>query len=483
MGLRVFTNNKTDKNGEVVESEENIIPWTPLSKPISRARFALVSTAGVHLISQESFNKYCGGESMKRKTTCKAVTGNSYNEGVNFRVLDSVIIIRVLGSVAVLGAFIIILAGCGMGMVGFHDDDEGSDGFMNEGFFMDSAVKGLHYESATQSGTTGSDGGFNYENGELVTFKMGPIVLGTSMGDEIITPIDMVPGAVDEKHPTVTNMLRFMQTLDEDNNPENGITLPGYMMDELERHTINFNMTIEEFEHDPNIEQFMADMHLLHENYENMMMVSVKDAQAHMRNTMMSMMGSAFDPHNMQGAFIDSPVQGLYYETETHFGITNEDGHFYYKIGEDVSLMMGDIELGRTHGKAIVTPVDIVPGAIDETHPTVSNMLRFLQSMDVDNMPDNGIDLPDYMLEELEGRSIQFQMTHEEFENDPDVLMFMDTMSRTYEAYNGRKMVSAEDAQEHMRNTMGTIEHNPTDDTINDTHNGDDMGNENGMMM
>jgi hypothetical protein len=418
--------------------------------------------------------KLIGGKLMKRKKTCWAVTGNSYKDGMN---------LRLLGSVAILGAFIIIIAGCGMGMGGFHDDGDSSDGNLNEGHFMDSAVKGLRYESATQSGTTGSDGGFNYEDGEPVTFKMGPIVLGTSMGEEIITPIDMVPGAVDEKHPTVTNMLRFMQTLDEDNNPENGVTLPGYMMDELEGRTINFNMTVEEFEHDPVLLQFMADMHLLHENYENRMMVSVEDAQAHMRNTMMSMMGSGFDPHNMQGVFIDSPVQGLYYETETHFGVTNENGNFNYKIGEEVSFMMGDIELGRAHGKAIVTPVDIVPGAIDESHPTVSNMLRFLQSMDVDNMPGNGIDLPDYMIEELEGRSIQFSMAHEEFENDPDILMFMDTMSRTYEAYNGRNMVSADEAQEHMRNTMVTIDHNPSYDTVDDTHTGDYVDNENGMMM
>ena len=59
LGLRVFTNkSKADKNGDFVEIEEDIIPWTPLSKPISRARFALVSTAGVHLLSQESFNRY-----------------------------------------------------------------------------------------------------------------------------------------------------------------------------------------------------------------------------------------------------------------------------------------------------------------------------------------------------------------------------------------------------------------------------------------
>ena len=68
LGLRVFTNkSKADKIGDFVEREENIIPWTPLTKPISRARIALISTAGVHLLSQESFNRYGGGDPSYRE--------------------------------------------------------------------------------------------------------------------------------------------------------------------------------------------------------------------------------------------------------------------------------------------------------------------------------------------------------------------------------------------------------------------------------
>jgi hypothetical protein len=74
-------------------------------------------------------------------------------------------------------------------------------------------------------------------------------------------------------------------------------------------------------------------------------------------------------------------------------------------------------------------------------------------------------------------------MAHEEFENNSDVQMFMDTMSESYEAYANRNMVSAEEAQEHMRNTMTDIENNHIDDTKDDTHTGDYMDNENGMMM
>jgi len=40
-----------------INNGEDIIPWAPLSKPISSARFAVISTAGAHMLSQEPFNR------------------------------------------------------------------------------------------------------------------------------------------------------------------------------------------------------------------------------------------------------------------------------------------------------------------------------------------------------------------------------------------------------------------------------------------
>jgi hypothetical protein len=143
------------------------------------------------------------------------------------------------------------------------------------------------FPAAAQSGTTDANGKFFYMDGETVTFSMGDLVLGEAMGAPVMTPIDMVPDATDETHPTVTNMLRFMQTLDEDNNLDNGIFLPPYVMEELQGWQIDFNMDPVEFENDFDVQRFMDTLHAMYAPYADRMMVNEEDAQSHMRNTMM----------------------------------------------------------------------------------------------------------------------------------------------------------------------------------------------------
>jgi len=75
------------------------------------------------------------------------------------------------------------------------------------------------------------DGRFNYVPGVEVAFLIGGIQLGTAEGNNVITPIDLVAEANDADHPTVINILRFIQTLDDDGNPDNGITITAVVRD------------------------------------------------------------------------------------------------------------------------------------------------------------------------------------------------------------------------------------------------------------
>jgi hypothetical protein len=182
------------------------------------------------------------------------------------------------------------LTGCGL----HHDDDDhfsdSGNAEINQGSFVDSTVQGLYYETDSQSGITDEQGSYRYMVGEMILFSMGGITLGETMAKKLISPIDLVPGATDETHPTVTNMLRFIQSFDLDNNPENGITLPPHILNELEGRPIHFDMDLGEFEHDADVQLFMNSIHQLDENYSGRMLVSIEDAQEHMRNTMMNMM-------------------------------------------------------------------------------------------------------------------------------------------------------------------------------------------------
>ncbi len=105
------------------------------------------------------------------------------------------------------------------------------------GVFIDAPVQGLNYESrngasaVTQSGTTNSSGEFRYEEGDTVSFSLagGTIDLGTATGQPILTPADLVDAmspAPADKGRALRNLLRLIQTLDADGDPNNGITLP-----------------------------------------------------------------------------------------------------------------------------------------------------------------------------------------------------------------------------------------------------------------
>ena len=93
------------------------------------------------------------------------------------------------------------------------------------GRFVDSPVSGLDYRSTSGSGTTGTNGEFNYNRGEQVHFSLAGIPLGSAPGQALLSPRDIIDDANDSSHPAVINMARLLQTLDVDGNLNNGIEL------------------------------------------------------------------------------------------------------------------------------------------------------------------------------------------------------------------------------------------------------------------
>ena len=93
---------------------------------------------------------------------------------------------------------------------------------------------------------------------------------------------------------------------------------------------------------------------------------------------------SATEVPPMEGTFVDSAVEGLAYETSGGVsGLTDEDGVFEYKMFEQVSFSIGDIDLGSAPGAPYVTPVETT-NSPDPTAQAALNMLIFLQSIDSD---------------------------------------------------------------------------------------------------
>jgi hypothetical protein len=111
----------------------------------------------------------------------------------------------------------------------------------NSGFLTGPAVAGVAWETATQQGVTGLDGGFQYEEGETVRFMVGDTLVGKAPGQPQVTIFDLAGSVVhtgidiswalqDEEGPfqTVINTAVFLQSLDHDADPKNGIQIrPG----------------------------------------------------------------------------------------------------------------------------------------------------------------------------------------------------------------------------------------------------------------
>jgi Ca2+-binding EF-hand superfamily protein len=121
----------------------------------------------------------------------------------------------------------------------------------NVGFFIDSAVAGVEYQSGRYSGVTDESGRFRYETNATVRFKIGDVVLGEAVAGETMTPIDLVEGASDDSNRAVVNMLRLIQSLDSDGNPDNGIDISEDISEKLKGvDSIRFDQDTDGFEFD-----------------------------------------------------------------------------------------------------------------------------------------------------------------------------------------------------------------------------------------
>lgn len=104
--------------------------------------------------------------------------------------------------------------------------DDSDDGPVREGAFLDSAVAGLDYRTATLRGVTDARGAFQYRDGEWVAFSVGDLELGHARGRSVVTPRDLTSDGDHPPHHVTVNTCVFLQTLDADRNPRNGIEIP-----------------------------------------------------------------------------------------------------------------------------------------------------------------------------------------------------------------------------------------------------------------
>jgi len=115
-------------------------------------------------------------------------------------------------------------------------------------------IIGIKYATATGSGVTNEKGEFKYRAGETVTFSVGDVVLGSARANQrmnLAQLVDRVRGDINKlRDPIITNMARFVQTLDQDGDVENGVTIAPQVHTIIGRRPLNFNQSEDAFARD-----------------------------------------------------------------------------------------------------------------------------------------------------------------------------------------------------------------------------------------
>jgi hypothetical protein len=117
-----------------------------------------------------------------------------------------------------------LTAGLVFSACGSSSGGDGDSSSTKTGYLLDSAIKGISYETDSMSGVTDSSGKFTYKEGEFIEFSLGETSLGMTVGNKYVTALQLTnSSSIDAVK--VTNMNRFFQSMDNDGNPENGIDL------------------------------------------------------------------------------------------------------------------------------------------------------------------------------------------------------------------------------------------------------------------
>jgi hypothetical protein len=145
----------------------------------------------------------------------------------------------------------------------------------------------------------------------------------------------------------------------------------------------------------------------------------------------------------LYGVMLAGPVEGLDYRTETQQGTTDINGRFKYLKGEEVTFYIYGTEMGTTTAASVNTPFDLNSKGNLATYAV--NIIRLINSLDVDANPVNGIQLPKINF----NNKINFDQSPDDFSVDPSVVALL-------AAAGNRSLASASEALVQFENMLST---------------------------
>lgn len=147
------------------------------------------------------------------------------------------------------------------------------------------------------------------------------------------------------------------------------------------------------------------------------------------------------------GLFLDSAVEGLNYTTASTEGTTNSEGEFIYQVSENITFSIGDIQFPEVLADTVITPLNLF-NTEDFNQLEVVNILRLLQSLDIDGDADNGIQISETAHTAATGLALDF--SSDDFANQAN-----DFIMESGGVY--QQLISEEMAVYHFQQTLTTL--------------------------
>lgn len=150
----------------------------------------------------------------------------------------------------------------------------------------------------------------------------------------------------------------------------------------------------------------------------------------------------------LTGVLLDSPVANIGYRINGVDFTTNDQGEFSYSLGDDITFFIGSLVFPAIKPQAIITPIDLSYGAQDPEVAT-NNILRLLQTLDVDANLNNGISITSHAA--TVASEINFNLSSENFSVDAAVLQLIGNAGQDTSV---SALVTPEAAASHFETTL-----------------------------
>lgn len=237
----------------------------------------------------------------------------------------------------------VFIIGCGGG-------GSSSNSNMVTQYLVDSSIKGVKYDCGTRNGITDINGKFTCEEDSSVVFSVGGIKLGSMSIDSnltYVTPAHLYQLDIDNiSDPKVLSFIRFVQSIDSDKNPSNGIDINETINESLE----NKYLDLDNSDTQTDLENLFTDI--------NITLVSESKALEHYTGTLRDLLGVNL---------LDEPYYGLQWYLDYNESVYEEHG-----IDENAHIHFTK-ELQKYTGKGI--KIAIIDDGLDTTHPELEDSI------------------------------------------------------------------------------------------------------------